>query len=508
MWLKFALALIPIIWLIVSLGVIKIPAPQACLIGLLMTILLAIYAFKLPLIDAITGSGEGILMGLWPILYVIVAALFIYNVANKSGGLKVIQDVLSSITTDKRILVLIIAWGFGGFMEAIAGFGTAVAIPAGILIAFGIDPIKASVICLIANTTPTAFGAVGLPMITLSNVTGLSIKPLSFVVTLQLVVLVVIIPFVLVSLMGGGLKALKGVLFMTLMSGLSFALPQVLVAKYIGAELPAVVGSIICILVTVLLARRQSKNVQAKRSSIPAHSAAQVWRVSSPFILVFAFVVLASSLFPPINHALSLVKTSFTVYSGKGASPFVINWLSSPGTLILLASLFGGWIQGLSFKEMMQILGKTIKGMGKTAVTVCSIVALAKVMSYSGMTQSIATALIKCMGPVYPLIAPLIGAIGTFITGSDTSANVLFGNLQLSAAESLGADSYWIVANNMIGATAGKMISPQSIAVASAAIGQKGSEGEILKQSLKWCCLYLIIICIFLYVVGLSTGKF
>lgn len=232
--LTFILALTPIIWLILALVFLKIKAPLACSIGLLLTIILAIYGFKLPFLDTITGTLDGIALGLWPIIYVIVAALFTYNVTNKSGGIRVIQDVLSSITTDKRILVLIIAWGFGGFLEAIAGFGTAVAIPAGILIAFGFEPIKAAIICLIANTTPTAFGAVGLPVITLANVTQLPQKSLSYTVTLQLLFLVIIVPYILVILTGNGFKSLKGVGFITFMAGLSFALPQIFIAKFIG----------------------------------------------------------------------------------------------------------------------------------------------------------------------------------------------------------------------------------------------------------------------------------
>ena len=185
------------------------------------------------------------------------------------------------------------------------------------------------------------------------------------------------------------------------------------------------------------------------------------------------------------------------IYSGKNAHPFVFNWLASPGTLIIVATFIGGFIQGESLKDMLKILWNVIKGLWKTIITICSIVALAKVMGYSGMTSSLAVTLVRIMGPVYPLIAPLIGALGTFITGSDTSANVLFGNLQLSAAKTLGVSSNWVVASNMVGATAGKMISPQSIAIASASIGKEGSEGVILKKMLVWCGLYLLVICIF-----------
>ncbi|CCI85491.1 glycolate permease GlcA [Lactobacillus pasteurii DSM 23907 = CRBIP 24.76] len=500
--LKFVLALIPIVWLIVSLGVLKMAAPKATTIGLALTIIISIFGFKLSPLDTFSGALEGALMGLFPIIYVIIAALFTYNVTTKSGAMNKIQDMLSAITTDKRILTLIIAWGFGGFLEAIAGFGTAVAIPAGIMISFGVDPIKASVVCLIANTTPTAFGAIGLPVITLGQVTGLNLNHLSVVVTLQLLLLIVLIPFVLVAVVDKGIKSIKGVFLITLMSGLAFALPQIFVAKFVGPELPAIVGSILSIAVTVAIAKTRKADPSAEKIDVPHHSTSELLKACAPFILVFVFVLLASSLVPPINHALNAASIKFPVYTGKGAGLFNLNLLASPGTLIIVATFIGGLIQGLGAGELFGILGKTIAGIWKTAITVCAIVALAKVMGYSQMTASLADTLVKIMGPVYPLVAPIIGALGTFITGSDTSANVLFGGLQLSAAHSLGVNEYWLVANNMVGATAGKMISPQSIAVASAAIGQEGSEGEILKQALKWCALYLVVICVVLFVLG------
>ncbi|MCD2256341.1 L-lactate permease [Agrilactobacillus fermenti] len=503
MWLNFIFALIPIIWLIVSLGVIKMSADKACTIGLVLAIILAVTAFKMPVQDSLTGALEGIVMAIWPIVYVILAALFTYNLTTASGAMKVIQDMLSSITTDRRILVLIIAWGFGGFLEAIAGFGTAVAIPAGILIAFGVEPIRASVICLIANTTPTAFGAIGLPVITLANVTHLDTPHLSFIVTMQLLPLIILIPFVLVAMVGGGTKAIKGVGLTTLLSGVAFAVPQVFVAKFVGAELPAIVGSVVCIAVTVLMARVQGKNDPEALKHIPQHSSTELLKAWAPFILVFIIVLLASPLVKPINAALAKVVTQIPIYTGPKAVPYTINWLSSPGTLIILATFIGGLIQGMSVSKILGVLGTTAKKIWRTLITVCAIVALAKVMGYSGMTTSLAVTLVAIMGPVYPLVAPVIGALGTFITGSDTSSNVLFGNLQLQAATTLKANSFWVVGANMVGATAGKMISPQSIAVAAAATNQEGDEGNILKEALKWCGAYLVIICLYIYVTGL-----
>ena len=502
MWISFLLALIPIIWLIYSLAIRKMPAIKACSIGLLITIVLAILGFNLSIVDTLTGALEGILMGLWPIVYVIVAALFTYYVSNYSGGIKISQDTLSSITTDQRILVLIIAWGFGGFLEAIAGFGTAVAIPAGILIGFGLNPINAAVICLIANTTPTAFGAIGLPVLTLAEVTGLHQEKLSFIVTLQLSILVILVPFILVILTEGSIKAIKGVGFITLMSGLGMAIPQVIAAKFVGAELPAIVGSLCSIAITVLLTRWHDNE---EESDVLRPHAKEMLKACSPFILVFIFVIFVSSLVPTVNDVLNKVTTNLVVYTGKNPNTLSISWLSSPGTLIFVATLIGGAIQGVSLKKMMQILGQSIKSVWKTTITVCAIVGLAKVMVYAGMTNALAVALVGLLGPVYPLFAPLIGALGTFLTGSATSANVLFGNLQYTAATDLGVSKYWVVASNMTGATAG-MLSPQNIAVATGSINREGDEGEILKETVKWGGLYLVVCCVFLYIVGLVAG--
>ena len=240
-YVLFILALIPIIWLIVSLGVMKIPGHKACPVALVITLVLSIIVWKMPALDSFTGALEGIVMGLWPIVYIIIAAVFTYNLTTYSGSMETIKNMMTGVSSDKRILVLILAWGFGGFLEAIAGFGTAVAIPAGIMASLGFNPVSAAVMCLIANTTPTAFGAIGLPVTTLAQVTDLNVMQLSYTVSIQLFVLILIIPFVLVMLTGGGFKAIKGVFGITLISGLSFAVPQIFVAKFLGAELPAIV---------------------------------------------------------------------------------------------------------------------------------------------------------------------------------------------------------------------------------------------------------------------------
>lgn len=503
-FLLFFIAMIPVIWLIVSLGVLKIPGHKACPIALGLTIILSVLVWQMPILDSITAGLEGIAMAIWPIFLIIVAAVFTYNLATHTGGMEVIKKMMTSVSTDRRILVLILAWGFGGFLEAIAGFGTAVAIPASILAALGFNPVFAAVICLIANTTPTAFGAIGLPVSTLAQVTNLNVNDLSFTISIQLFIMIIVVPFVLVVLTGNGLKSLKGVFGITLLSGLSFALPQIFVAKFMGAELPAIVGSVICMAVTIGMAKLFYKDTADKEAEkIKPKEAFMAWL---PFILVFVIIILCSSLFPAINGLLSQVKTSVQIYTGVGGKPYTFLWLATPGTLIIIATYLGGLIQGVKFSEITKLLVNTIKQMSKSVITIGAIVGLAKIMGYSGMISVIAEVLVLATGRFYPLIAPIIGALGTFITGSDTSANVLFGGLQVEAANAVGVSPYWLAAANTAGATAGKMISPQSIAVATAATGIIGSEGKILQSTIKFCAIYVVVIGLVVYFGGSLIG--
>lgn len=505
MYLLFFLACIPIICLMISLGKLKIPGHKACPIAFFITILMAIFIWKMNITDAFTASLEGVALAIWPIMLVIIAAVFTYNLSIHTGSMDVIKRMMTSVTTDKRILVLILAWGFGGFLEAIAGFGTAVAIPASILAALGFEPVFAAIICLVANTTPTAFGAIGLPVITLAQVTGLDIHQLSYAITIQLAVMIIIIPFILVALTGKSIKAIKGVFGITLASGISFAIPQVFVAKFIGAELPAVVGSVISMAVTIFLAKKfYSKESQSEiEDKISFKEGFMAWL---PFILVFLFVMICSPLFHAIYNPLSQIKTPVSIYTGEGAKPYTFSWVVTPGVLIIIATYLGGLLQGCKFKDITIVLGRTFKQMTKSGITIVSIVALAKVMGYSGMIKSIADVLVAITGRFYPLIAPLIGALGTFITGSDTSANVLFGQLQVQAANTIGANPYWISAGNVMGATAGKMISPQSIAVATAATSMVGSEGKILNSALKVCLFYIVLAGLIVFFCGPIFG--
>lgn len=499
-YMLFAIAMIPVLWLIVSLGVLKMPAHKTCSFTVILTLAIAIICWRMKFIDGITATVEGMAIALWPILLVIVAALFTYNLAVETKTMDVIKKMLSSITTDKRIQVLILAWGFGGFLEAVAGYGTAVAIPASILASLGFNPLFAAVICLLANTVPTAFGALGIPVTTLATVTGLEVVHLSYVTSIQLAGFIVLIPFLLVILTEKSIKALKGVIAITLVSGITFAVPQIFIAKYLGADLPALVASICSMACTILMAKAMNKEkVETKEDKIGLKEGVLAWL---PYILLCGLILIASPLVPSINSLLAKASSNIHIYTGDATSTTAFSWINTPGMMILIATFIAGLIQKLKFTYMLDVLKRTVIQLKTSFITIMSIVAISKIMSHSGMTSSISFGLCAITGSFYPLIAPLLGAIGTFVTGSDTSANILFGALQTKAAKSLSIDPYWIAAANTAGATAGKMISPQSIAIATSATGLIGSEGKILSTTVKYCLGYVIILGLIVYFGG------
>ena len=505
MFIHFLLAMLPIIWLIIALSGLKMAGHVACPIALIITVIEALFLWKQKIIDVLTGGLEGFAMAIWPICLVIVAAVFTYNLVVHTKNMELIKKMLTSVSKDKRILVLIISWGFGGFMEGMAGFGTAVAIPAGILCGLGFDPIFAAMVCLVANTTPVAFGSIGIPTVTAANVTGFSPHMTASYVVLQLAIMVILVPFFLVFITGKhegakGLGDYKEILFITLMSGVSFLIPQYLTAKFIGAELPAVIGSVCSMAVTIILAKVMLKGKSSKfdveieekedERSLTVKDALVAW---SPFILVLVFLLLTSTLVPAIHDPLSAIKSNVPIYTGEGATPYTFTWVATPGVLILIAAFIGGIIQKCPIGEIFGVLGKTIVQMLKTIITIMAVLATAKIMGYSGMTQSIADFIVRVTGSFYPLVAPLIGSIGTFVTGSSTSSSVLFSKLQASTGAELNINQIWLVAANTVGSTAGKIISPQSIAVATAATATVGKESEILTKVIKYFVLFAVI---------------
>ncbi|MBZ2174305.1 L-lactate permease [Schnuerera sp. xch1] len=517
MFFSTFLALVPILCVLVCLGFLKMKAYKATVLALILSFVLSITVWKMPIVYAGEAIIEGILTAFWPIIWVIIASIFTYNITVKTGGMNIINQTLSNISPDRRIQVLILAFAFGGFLEAAAGFGTAVAIPASLLAGIGFNPVFAAVICLIANTVPVSFGGIGIPVITLAQVTNLPLNELTAFVSYQLIVFIIILPSVLILVLTKSFKSLKEVLGVSLVSGLSFAILQTLVAVYIGPELAAIAGSLASLLCTVVYVKiRPVKNVwlfpqerdaqqeiATAQNNIKDISARQQLIAWSPYIVLF-ILIMSVNLIPQLM-SLQEIASKVQLYFGPGGRPVSFQWITTPGTLMFISAVIGGLVQGKKGKKIRDLIktfGATIKQLVPTIVVVSSIVAMAKLMGYSGMTSIIAISLASIAGRAYPFISPLIGAIGTFVTGSDTSANILFGQLQKQTAVEISANPSWLAAANAVGASAGKMISPQSIAIAASATGLVGNEGKILNSTVPYCLGYTILLGIEIFIVN------
>lgn len=499
--IKFVLASVPILWLLISLGKLKMPGYRASIIAFIITVLIAALYYSMPFLRIMQASLEGVILAIFPILWVIVSALFVYNTTLATGSMEKIKAMLSSLSSDRRVQGLILAFAFGGFLEAVAGFGTAVAIPAGILVAMGFSPILAATVCLVANTVPVAFGVLGVPIITLAQVTSLSLDKLALYTAVQLMPFAIFLPLVLVYVITGSIKKIKGVIGISIIAGIVYSLSQMLTVIYVGPELAAVVGSIVALLAMVVFikvfpvksiwrfAGESSEKVKDTTRGDTLETI-KAWS-SYIFILIFIFAIKFISGLDILSKYPFVLSKQF--YFGAGGKPMSFQLLTSAGTILFISAILGGLIQGGTVKLLYKTLLKTIKQVEKTIITVVSILALAKVMGYSGMVDTIASTLASASGRFYPMIAPLIGAVGTFITGSDTSSNVLFGNLQKQTALRLGMNPEWIAASNASGATLGKMISPQSIAIASSATDLTNQEGKILGTTIRYCLVYVVI---------------
>ena len=515
MLLQVILAIIPIAWLIVSMTAFKMSGFNACGIGLIITAVECIAVYGMGIMEVATGALEGALAAIWPIGIIMFGAMFVYNLSLRTGGMDVIKNMLASVSNDKRVTALILGWCFGNFMEGIAGFGTAVAIPAAMMVGLGFDPIASAVICLIGNAASPAFGAIGTPTISAYNTAGfaemgIDMLKLSSPTALLLAGLCIISPFVIVILVGGSTKALKGMIPITVVSVVSFYVPFYVISAFVGPELSVTIGALVSLVAVVLMGRKsnadipeeyllEKKDEQAAQASQakPEMSVVKAW---IPYILIVIFILGSSKLVPQINQALGAIKSSVVIYSGEGAGTLSFSWINTPGVWMFLAGIIGGIIQGASVSDLGQEFVATIKKYWKAVATVVFIVAIAKLMGYAGMVIALANGLVALTGSFYPFIAPIIGGIGCFVTGSATSACVMFAKLQTEIASQLNIDPAWLVAANSAGATAGKMISPQSIAMAAAAISVAGSDGKIMSATLKWCILYLVILCVCCYV--------
>ncbi len=464
----FVLALLPILWLIVAMSVIKMEA---------------MVFWHASFLSATTSVAEGVVMALWPIVLVIIAAIFVYNMTVHTGAMDVIKAQLTSVSNDRRVLAILIAWCFGGFMEGMAGYGTAIAIPASMMFALGFNPVEAILMCLVADSYTTMFGAVGVPTQMVSDLTSLDATMVSHAQILQAAVFMIICPFVIVTIAGHGLKGLKGMVPFTLVSGVSFLVPEYIAAKFMGPTLPVIVGAVVSLVCSFAFGMWQNKRKETPNAFI-------AW---SPFLFILVILLLVS--IPAIGEPLGSIKTAFHIYRNPDAEPvyYTIKWLNTPGVLVFLAGILGALVQKVSVKDFFKVLGATVKQMSKTIITMMGVLACAKLMSYSGMTNTIAEFFVETLGQYFPFVAPLIGAIGAFVTGSGTSTGALFGSIQKTAAINIGASPEWMVAANSVGVSAGKMFAPQSIAIGSAACDLSGKESELMKKAAVYAVVFIVL---------------
>ena len=516
-------SVIPIILLFVLMMGLKMSGWKSALITLIVTILLAIMvAPSMGIVpERYIGASiysitfwsivEGVLKACFPIILIIICAIFSYNILVETREIDTIKTQFIQLTSDKGLLVLLLTWGFGGVLEGMAGFGTAVAIPAAILIGLGFKPMFSAVICLVANTVAVGFGAVGLPATTLANQVAdgtASPEMLSEVDTfiiLQLSLMFFITPF-LILMMTDRTKIMKNIC-LALFVGCFSIIVQFCCAYFLGPETPAILGSVGAIIAMLIYNKlfirkeKEEDKVVVEKKKFGMTKTLKAWSV---YGLIIFFILISSKIVPPVNELLkSTLVTKFDM--PVVGNTFSFGWLSNAGLMIFLGAMIGGLIQGLSFGKLMKMLAKTTINLQKTALTICCLVALAMLMNNTGMTLAIATGLVAVTGVAYPFFAPLIGSIGTFVTGSATSANILFGKLQAAAAGQLGLvndaqffgvngnETNWLAAANCAGSEGGKLLSPQSIAIATAACEMEGQDGDIMRKTLPFAIFWILM---------------
>lgn len=490
---------IPVIFLFWALAWKRMKGHWAALGAVILAMLVAVFAYGMPAKYAFLAAFDGALFGIFPVCWIIVTALFIYNLSVKTGQFEIIKNSLASITDDRRLQALLIAFSFGAFLEGAAGFGTPVAITAAMLTGLGFNPLYAAGVCLIANTAPVAFGAIGIPIVVAGQVSGIPDLAISQMVGRTLPFLSVLIPLYLTILMSGWKKGIE-VWPACLVCGASFAIVQFLTANYMGPLLPDILASIASIICVVAFLKvwhpKKSWHFPEEKASLGReqlrYTGGQVFRAWAPFIILSVFV--AAWGVPSIKVALDhlfLVKFEIAGLHNmilKGTTPigamYSLNLLSAAGTAILFAGLFSIPVMGASAGTAMAVAGDTVNKLKWPILTIALIIGFAYIFNFSGMVVTLGNAFAST-GPFFPFFAPFLGWLGVFMTGSDTSSNAFFSKLHVVTGQQIGVDPVVLVAANTSGGVCGKMISPQSIAVATSATNLVGKEGDIFRFTLK-----------------------
>ncbi|OUB79661.1 L-lactate permease [Bacillus thuringiensis serovar zhaodongensis] len=529
-WISAAVALIPIIFFFLALAVFRMKGYVAGFITVVLTVLVALFAYKMPFTMAMAATGYGFLYGLWPIAWIIIMSVFLYKISVKTGQFDVIRASVLSITDDHRLLVILIGFSFGAFLEGAAGFGAPVAITAALLAGLGLNPLYAAGLCLIANTAPVAFGAMGIPITVAGQVTGIDPHKIGQMAGHQLPFLSLFVPFFIVFLMDG-FKGVRQTWPALLVAGSSFAITQFITATFLGPELPDITSALVSLVSLALFLKvwqpkeiyqsGQANNEVAATTtaaSMPKLTFGKVVKAWSPFIVLTVMVVIWSqnffkALFAPGGALASLV-FKFEIPGLHNlvmkAEPIVnkptpyeailkFDVLSATGTAILIACIISMFILKMNVKDAVVTFKETLSELKMPILSIGFVLGFAFIANYSGLSSTLALALAGT-GGLFPFFSPFLGWIGVFLTGSDTSANALFSNLQAITAQQVGVSEVLLVAANTTGGVTGKMISPQSIAIACAAVGLAGKESDLFRFTVKHSLFFVIIVGIMTYV--------
>jgi L-lactate transport len=538
--LSALVAVIPVVFFFVALAVLRMKGHIAGTITVVLSLGIAILFYGMPADMALASAGYGFVYGLWPIAWIIVCSVFLYKVTVKTGQFDVIRASILSITDDQRLQMLLVGFAFGAFLEGAAGFGAPVAITAALLVGLGFNPLYAAGLCLIANTAPVAFGAMGIPILVAGKVTGIDPFLIGKMAGHQLPLLSLFVPFWLVFMMNG-FKGVKDTWPAVLVAGGSFAVTQYFTASHLGPELPDITSALVSLVcLTLFLKVWHPKEIfrfatpggvgasavagagltadwnGQRRAS--GYSAAQIAKAWSPFVILTVLVTVWSlkpfkMLFDKggplaglvlkfeVPHLHNLViKTTPIVTADKAYEAiYKLDLVSATGTAILLSALISMVILRMKPADGLRAFGEVLNDLKRPIYSIGMVLAFAFVANYSGLSSTLALVLAGT-GSDFPFFSPFLGWLGVFLTGSDTSANALFGSLQATTAHQIGVSDTLLVAANTTGGVTGKMISPQSIAVACAAVGLVGKESDLFRFTLKHSLFFATIVGVITYV--------
>jgi lactate permease len=529
-------AVLPIVTLFVLLGGLKLKAQWAALIALAVAMAVAMIVYGMPVDQTGLSALEGAAFGLFPIMWIVVMAIWLYNMTVETGHFAVLRRSFGTISEDQRIQAVIIAFCFGALMEALAGFGTPVAISAVMMIGLGFRPIKAASIALVANTAPVAFGAIAIPITTLSEITGLDKGDLGAMVGRQTPFLALVVPLILIAMVDGR-RGIRQTWPVAVIGGLAFALGQFACSNYISVELTDIVASLLSTASIVAFLRvwtpgepLLAEDAPAGRFQRPAAAGAsvndpamereianrddtkkdpplEVLRSYAPYLIIIA--VLSIAQISTVKEALAKSPWTTTFQwpgldvqtpDGEALSSLTynVNWLPAAGTLLLISGLITMVVIGISPGRAVRVLGASLNQLKWAILTVASVLALAYVMNQSGQTITLGLWAAGA-GSFFAFLSPLIGWLGVSVTGSDTSSNALFGGLQVAAAKDAGISQNLLAAANSSGGVLGKMISPQNLAIGAAAVGMAGQEGDLFRKVVGWSIVLMLAMCAIVY---------